>query len=78
MLDKTNTHSLEHSNLSNEKIKNKIVNYWSERVDAFSKQRLKELACEKNEQWMSEITKYIPKNKPLNILDLGKIGRAHV
>jgi len=52
-------------------IKNRIVDYWSQRVEAFSAQRLKELTSEKHELWMNELERFIPMDKSLNILDLG-------
>lgn len=52
-------------------IKNKIIDYWSQRVTAFSEQRLREFSSEKHGLWMNEFAKYIPMDKPLNILDLG-------
>lgn len=52
-------------------VKNRIIDYWSKRAGAFSAQRLREFTSEKHELWMNELGKYIPMDKPLNILDLG-------
>jgi len=54
-----------------EEIKQRISDYWTERSAAFSKLRVKELNSDKHKLWMTELNRYLPKRKPLNILDLG-------
>lgn len=52
-------------------IKKRISHYWSHRAPAFADQRLRELNSEKRERWLAEFNRYLPKKKPLRILDLG-------
>lgn len=54
-----------------ENIKNRIVNYWSERAESFSAQRLREFTSDKQSLWLNELAKYISLDESLNILDLG-------
>lgn len=56
---------------SNEAIKEKIVDYWTERTSSFSDLRCKEFFSEKKDLWLVEIAKHLPSEKPLNILDMG-------
>ena len=52
-------------------LKERIIDYWGERSDAFSAQRMRELSDVKHEQWLAEIARYLPKGRPLRVLDLG-------
>lgn len=52
-------------------IKNRIINYWTERSHAFGELREKEQESETGQIWLSEIEKNIPDEKPLKILDAG-------
>lgn len=54
-----------------ERIKERMTDYWSERVPTFSELRMKELSGKMHHRWMAEFEKYIPMSKPLKILDLG-------
>ena len=54
-----------------EKIKTQITDYWTRRVESFSKLRIKELFGEKHNLWLKEFEKYIPMDHSLNILDVG-------
>lgn len=55
----------------NSALKHRVVDYWSQRVEAFSEQRIREFSSKKHDLWMRELEKYIPMDKPLNVLDLG-------
>lgn len=66
-----NTRSNEDKSLCSNQIKEKIVDYWTERTSSFSDLRVKELESEKSDLWMAEIAKHLPAQKTLNILDLG-------
>lgn len=57
--------------ISEEPIKNRIQNYWSERSQSFAGLRKKELKCDMAALWQHEIEKYIPMDRELKILDVG-------
>ena len=52
-------------------LKERIKNYWARRVPSFVRQRLREFESEKRGLWFAEIARYLPKGKPLRILDVG-------
>ena len=52
-------------------LKERIKNYWARRVPSFVRQRLREFESEKRGLWLREIARYLPKGKPLRILDVG-------
>lgn len=52
-------------------LKERIKNYWTRRVPSFVRQRLREFESEKRGLWLAEIARYLPKGKPLRILDVG-------
>ena len=54
-----------------EELKQRVSDYWTQRVAGFSTLRRKELEGEKHEQWMSEFRRYLPQGRPLRILDVG-------
>lgn len=54
-----------------ERIKHRVAHYWSDRAEAFEKQRLREYDSEKRERWLAEFHKYLPRKKTLRILDIG-------
>ena len=54
-----------------ELIKHRITQYWSQRAEAFEIQRLREYDSEKRERWLAEFHRYMPRRKPLHILDIG-------
>ena len=54
-----------------EYIKEKIVHYWSKRVENFSNLRIQELEGEKHLLWLSELKRYLPDRTGLKILDIG-------
>ena len=51
-------------------IKNRIVNYWSQRSKDFAQLRHQELESYMANLWLNEIEQYLP-NKPCKILDVG-------
>lgn len=51
--------------------KEKIAAYWTKRSDSFLEQRRAELHSPLAQRWLEEITKYLPENKSLRILDVG-------
>ncbi|MDO4554933.1 MAG: class I SAM-dependent methyltransferase [Lachnospiraceae bacterium] len=53
------------------KEKTRIVSYWTKRSEDFFLLKKEELHSELADRWMTEISKYIPKDKPLNVLDVG-------
>lgn len=54
------------------KIKNRIVNYWTQRSDAFARQRYSELHSYMADLWLREIMPYLPQDKDhCRILDIG-------
>ncbi len=55
---------------SNE-IKDRVVDYWSKRAETFSEHKHAEIHSEKVSLWREEILKYLPKNRILDILDVG-------
>lgn len=57
--------------LGKKPIKEKIVDYWTERTGSFSDLRCKEFFSDKKDLWLAEISKHLPDQKPLRILDLG-------
>ena len=54
-----------------ERIKDSIIHYWSHRASDFARQRVREFESEKRKQWLAEFNRYLPRGKPLRILDLG-------
>ena len=52
-------------------IKNRIVNYWTQRSHAFSELREKEQVSETGQAWLAEIVQNLPSGKKLKILDIG-------
>lgn len=54
-----------------EKLKQRMTDYWSQRVENFSALRMKEFNGEKHVLWMRELEKHIPKGESWNILDVG-------
>lgn len=54
-----------------EQIKERMTDYWTERVPTFSELRMKEFSGKMRSRWMAEFEKYIPMSRPLTILDLG-------
>lgn len=54
-----------------EEIKQRMTNYWTERVPTFSQLRMKEFTGEMHQRWMAEFQKALPQKEPLTILDLG-------
>ena len=54
-----------------EVIKQKISHYWTRRADAFQTQRIREFEDEKHKRWLEELNCYLPKRRPLKVLDLG-------
>ena len=54
-----------------ELIKHRVAHYWSHRAEGFETQRLREYDSEKREMWLAEFQKYLPKEKPLRVLDVG-------
>ncbi len=51
--------------------KERIKNYWGKRSESFLVQRRHELHDPISDRWMREIFKYFPKDRKLNILDVG-------
>lgn len=54
-----------------EQIKHRVAHYWSHRAGGFETQRLHEYESGKRERWLAEFRKYLPKGRPLRILDIG-------
>ena len=54
-----------------EPIKHRIMHYWTGRAEAFQAQRLREFADPKHQRWLEEINRYIPRDRPLRVLDVG-------
>ena len=54
-----------------EAIKQRMTDYWTQRVDSFLALRIKEFEGEKHELWLDELKKYIPMDRKLDILDVG-------
>ncbi|MBQ3704425.1 MAG: class I SAM-dependent methyltransferase [Oscillospiraceae bacterium] len=54
-----------------ERIKHRVAHYWSHRAEGFEQQRLREYESEKKNRWLAEFQKYLPKGRPLRILDVG-------
>lgn len=54
-----------------EAIKGMMTSYWAERADTFSELRAREYQGYKRKLWTSELLRYLPENKKLNILDIG-------
>lgn len=53
-------------------LKQRIVEYWSRRAEAFSVQRMRELNDPKRDRWLAEFRRYLPNDgRKLRILDLG-------
>ena len=51
-------------------IKDRIINYWTQRSESFAKLRHEELHSYMSDLWLAEILKYLPP-KPCKILDVG-------
>ncbi|MBR2764668.1 MAG: methyltransferase domain-containing protein [Blautia sp.] len=54
-----------------ESVKHRIVQYWTQRAQAFQDQRIREFEDVKHERWLREIERYLPQDRSLRILDLG-------
>lgn len=54
-----------------ENIKKNMASYWSRRVEKFSDLRRREFASDKHGQWLTELNRYLPSDRKLNILDVG-------
>lgn len=54
-----------------EQIKQRMTDYWTERVPTFSELRMKEFTGKMRRRWMTEFEKHISMDTPLRILDLG-------
>ena len=54
-----------------ERIKHRVVHYWSHRAESFETQRLREFDSEKKERWLAELHRYLPVGRVLRILDVG-------
>ncbi len=52
-------------------IKERVTSYWGKRSESFLDQRRQELHDPITERWLAEIHRYLPKRRPLNILDVG-------
>ncbi|MBF4693952.1 class I SAM-dependent methyltransferase [Fusibacter ferrireducens] len=53
------------------KIENRVMDYWTERIEEFGKVRKNELKDGLAERWCDVLEKYLPAQKPLKILDVG-------
>lgn len=49
-------------NFHGNKIKDRIINYWTKRSENFAQLRQEELHSYMSELWLTEITKYLPQN----------------
>ena len=54
-----------------ERIKHRVVHYWSHRAEGFETQRLREFDSAKKDRWLAEFRRYLPEGRPLRILDVG-------
>jgi ubiquinone/menaquinone biosynthesis C-methylase UbiE len=54
-----------------ERIEERVKQYWTRRAQDFSEVRRMELGDAISDRWITEIKQYLPKNKPLKILDVG-------
>ncbi len=54
-----------------EDIKDKVESYWTKRAEGFFELRHDEIESEKADRWYREISKLLPADKSLNILDVG-------
>jgi len=54
-----------------EEVKSRISSYWSQRAEQFSALRVREMESGKHALWQTEFEKYIPPDRPLDILDVG-------
>lgn len=54
-----------------EEIKETVQAYWTKRADGFFRLRQDEIESRKAALWLNEITKKLPQDRPLNILDVG-------
>lgn len=52
-------------------IKREITDYWTGREVKFEALRLDELNSDKRQRWLDELHRYIPTDRPLDILDIG-------
>ncbi|MGI6307742.1 MAG: class I SAM-dependent methyltransferase [Dethiobacteria bacterium] len=52
-------------------IEKRVKNYWTNRVHDFSTVRRNELKAPISGRWMEEMNHYLPKNRKLDILDVG-------
>lgn len=49
----------------------RVTNYWTVRTKDFNKVRMNELHGEITDRWLEELHRWIPKDRPLDILDAG-------
>ena len=54
-----------------EAIKERTAAYWDRRAAQFSAQRAREWRSDKHLRWLAEFEKYLPADRPLEILDVG-------
>lgn len=54
-----------------ERIEERVKQYWTRRARDFSAVRRTELEDEISDRWLAEIRRYLPKDRPLKILDVG-------
>lgn len=53
------------------KIENRVMDYWTERIEEFGKVRKNELKDGLAERWCGVLEKYLPSERQLKILDVG-------
>lgn len=63
--------TIRENNIEEKDIKERIQDYWTERSGDFAGLRKKELQCDMADLWWKEISAYLPKGRPLQILDVG-------
>ena len=51
--------------------KERITEYWGKRSDSFLEQKKRELHSPMADRWLSEISRQVPWDRPLKILDVG-------
>lgn len=54
-----------------EPLKHRIHDYWTVRAPSFAEQRRHEMNSEKRARWLAEFDRYLPKDRTLDILDVG-------
>ncbi len=52
-------------------IKHRVTHYWAHRAESFEVQRLREYDSELKNRWLAEFHRYLPKERPLRVLDIG-------